>query len=161
VHVFVQLRVLDGSEGDKRVHGVVSDGSPSPDHDRSRMRAMRHTRLGKPFPQLLRISFALVGLSMGLLSGLLDGWLHGWGLPILVAATAVVIPATYYRSQWRHAWFWMVIAPLVVLQAPMLIVSKPLMDQLKFVSLVGFAILDASLVVVAVNWMSPKSHEND
>jgi phosphatidylserine synthase len=90
---------------------------------------------------------------MGLLSGLLDGWLHGWGLPILVAATAVVIPATYYRSQWHHAWFWMVIV--------MLIVSKPLMDQLKFVSLVGFAILDASLVVVAVNWMSPKSHEND
>lgn len=122
---------------------------------------MKERRLGKPISRLFRVALVIVGLSMGLLSAWLNGRLHGWGLPTLTAAAGVVIPTIYYRPQWRHRWFWLVVIPIAVLQVPMIIVAKPLMDQLKFVALTVFAILDGCLVAVVVNWVSPKSQEGD
>jgi hypothetical protein len=67
----------------------------------------------------------------------------------------------YYRPQWRHRWFWLVIAPIVCLQVPMLMFAKNWVNRLTFVGFMGFAMLDFALTITAVNWISPKSQENN
>jgi hypothetical protein len=122
---------------------------------------MREGRLGAPIPKSVRIAMLAVALVVGLLSAAFDSSLHGWGLPILAGAVGVGLPVVYYRPQWRHRWFWLVISPIVCLQVPMLMFAKSWVNRLTFVGFMAFAMMDFVLTITAVNWISPTSQEGD
>lgn len=98
----------------------------------------------------------VVGIPVGLLLGFFSDSLRGWGLPGAIAGAAIVIPVLKYRRYWHDAWFWMTMLGMSVLQVPLVILARPLMDQLKFAFNILFATVDVFLVAVAVNLIRPK-----
>jgi hypothetical protein len=98
----------------------------------------------------------MLGILVVFLSFFNDPLFHGWGLPAGVAVAAIGIPLFMYRSYWQGTWFWLTLLALLVLQVPLVIACRPLMDQLKFGFNILFATLDVFLVAIAVNWVRPK-----
>jgi hypothetical protein len=93
------------------------------------------------------------------------GWfshaLGGWGLPAAVAAAAIAGPTLKYRRYWHRAWFWLTILGMSIIQVPLVVLARPVMDQLKFGFYVLFVTVDAFLVAVAVNWIRPRDDQDD
>jgi hypothetical protein len=97
----------------------------------------------------------VLGITASLL-GFFSEALGGWGVPALVGGAAVVIPTLKYQRYWHGRWFWLTMLALSVFQVPFVILSRPLMDQLKLGSNILFVTLDAFLVAVVVNWVRSK-----
>jgi hypothetical protein len=107
------------------------------------------------FPWPIRlIIFACAGLL-----GLLNHFLHDWGIPASVAAAAILVPLFGYRTFWHRPWFWSTMLALSVLQVPLVIAARPLMDQFRFAFNLLFGLTDCLLVVIVVRWVAPKAQE--
>jgi hypothetical protein len=102
----------------------------------------------------------VLGIGGGLL-GFFSHALGGWGLPSAIAAAAVVVPTLKYRRYWRGTWFWMTILAMAVLQAPLVITTRPLMDRYGFGFNIVLATIDGILVVIAVNWVRPEESDDE
>jgi len=93
---------------------------------------------------------------IGLFLGFFSQRLGGWGLPAGVAALAVAIPVLKYKRYWRGAWFWITVSVVSLIQIPLVLVTRPLMDRFKFGFNILFATVDAIAVILVVNWVRPK-----
>jgi hypothetical protein len=92
----------------------------------------------------------------GALLGFFSDYLRGWDLPAGMACAAIVVPTFKYRRYWHARWFWSVIAGVLIIQVPLLILVRPLMERLKFGFNLLFVSLDAMLLIFIVNWVRPK-----
>jgi hypothetical protein len=125
---------------------------------RNRLRASTtEGRLGKPIPRSVHVVLVVFGVAMGIL----NIWFQGWGFAILAGAAPIGVAVVYYRPLWSRRWFWLVLSILTVLQIPLVVIAKPLMDQLKFLFLLGFVIVDFFFVAVVINVGFPKTQETD
>jgi hypothetical protein len=104
-----------------------------------------------PRPAWIVICFA------ALMLGLFNEALGGWGLPAGVAGAAIAIPILKYQRYWGGAWFWFSMLALSVFQVPLVILFRPMMDQLKFGFNIVFVTLDAFIVALVINWVRPKN----
>jgi len=89
-------------------------------------------------------------LLLALLLGFFDHALH-WGRGPFAAGLAMVIPIIGFRDFWNSGRFWITIALLGVLQVPLVMGVRPLMEQLKFPFMLTFGILDCALMIAAVS----------
>ena len=96
-----------------------------------------------------------------LVLGLLDHWLSGWGVPIAVGGGVIGISIIVFRRFWSGSWFWLTIAAMTALQVPLMILARPLMAQFNIVFLLPLAMVDAFLIALVVNWMSPKNAQRE
>jgi hypothetical protein len=85
------------------------------------------------------------------LLGLFNHDLH-WGRGPFAAGVAMVLPIIYFRDLWNEVRFWIVILLLGVIQIPVVIGVRGLMEELKFPFMLAFGILDCTLVGVVVSW---------
>ena len=70
------------------------------------------------------ILFSAVGIA-----GFFDHAFAAWGAPITVAAIALFLPVLYWREFWDQIWFWITMALLAAIQAPLVIVMRPLIEE--------------------------------
>ena len=91
-------------------------------------------------------------LLLALLLGFFDHVLH-WGRGPFAAGLAMIIPIIGFRDFWNSGRFWVTIVLLGVLQVPLVIGVKPLMEQLKFPFMFTFGMLDCALVALAISWV--------
>ena len=101
----------------------------------------------------------ILGVPVAILLGFYSHALGGWGLPGAIAAAAILIPVAKYQRYWRSVWFWATMTGMAVLQIPLVILARPLMDQLKFAFNIAFATVDVFLVAIAVNFVRPKDDD--
>jgi hypothetical protein len=97
--------------------------------------------------QSLRIPLLVLVFLLGLLD---RAFLH-WGRGPLAAGVAMVIPIIYFRDLWTEVRFWIVILLVGVIQIPVVIGVRGLMEKLKFPFMLAFGILDCTLVAVVVS----------
>lgn len=91
-------------------------------------------------------------LLLALLVGFFGGALH-WGTSPLAAAAAMIIPIIGFRDFWNEGKFWITVLLLGAAQVPLVILLRPLIDQLKFPFMFTFGIFDCVLVVLAISWV--------
>jgi hypothetical protein len=65
---------------------------------------------------------------LGLLLGFFDHSLH-WGRAVFAAGVAMVFPIIGFRDFWTDGRFWITVILLGVLQVPLVIAVRPLMEQ--------------------------------
>ena len=94
-----------------------------------------------------------------LLVGFFNDALGGWGLPSAIAAGVILLPILQYKRYWRDGWFWLTLAALSLAQVPLIILSRPLMEQFRFGFNLVFGVADLFLVVLIINWVSPARKE--
>jgi hypothetical protein len=97
---------------------------------------------------------AVIGV-VAVLLGFFSHDLAGWGVPAGVASAAIVIPILMKRRYWRETWFWMTMLAMSVLQIPLIILARPLMDQMKFAFNIVFGTADVFVVAAALNFVCP------
>lgn len=94
-----------------------------------------------------------------LLLGFFNEALRGWGLPSAIAAGVILLPILQYKRYWRDGWFWLTLAALSVAQVPIIILSRPLMEQFRFGFNLVFGVANLFLVVLIISWVSPAQNE--
>jgi hypothetical protein len=105
-----------------------------------------------PISWPLRIVLATIAV----LLGWFNHALRGWGLPAGVAGAVILLPTLKYQRYWSETWFWTTMLAFSTLQVPLVILARPLMDELKFGFNLLFATIDIFFVAVVVNWVRPK-----
>jgi hypothetical protein len=82
------------------------------------------------------------------LLGLLGHAMSGWGEPIAMAAAAVVVPVflLQFRKFWGQTRFWITVSFLAVVQVPLVVATRPLIQQAGSFYMLGFGILDMMMV---------------
>jgi len=86
------------------------------------------------------------------LLGFFDHAIH-WGRAPIAAGLAMIIPILGFRDYWGEVRFWITIAVLGVLQVPLGIGVRPLMEQLKFPFMLTFGIIDCAVMVALISWV--------
>jgi len=71
----------------------------------------------------------------------------------------MIIPLVGFRDFWNSGKFWMTVVLLGVLQVPLVIAVKPLMERLKFPFMFTFGMLDCALVALAISWVCTERGE--
>jgi len=104
-----------------------------------------------PIPWPAAVTLGICAVLLGFFSDSLGGW----GLTIGAASIAVVVPVLKYRRYWHSAWFWRVTLAMSVLQVPLVILVRSLVDRYKFGFNLIFASLDGVLVILTVNLVRP------
>lgn len=94
-----------------------------------------------------------------LLLGFFNEALAGWGLPSAIAAGVILLPILQYKRYWCDGWFWLTLAALSLAQVPLIIFTRPLMEQFRFGFNLVFGVADLFLVVLIINWVSPAQRE--
>ena len=94
---------------------------------------------------------ALILMAIGLS---LEHLVPGISRLIGAAGGAVILTMIAKHRYWQFRWFWITFALLVILQVPLMILIKPLMDYLKFffmwlVAIIDFAAMGLVIEVVA------------
>ncbi len=81
---------------------------------------------------------------------------YDWTSSIATAAGSLIFPAViYYRKVGKHNRFWETLSLLTILQVPLVIAARPLVEQFRFVFLLAFGFGDCVLVAFVLNWMCP------
>ena|SRR3989442_4548090 len=91
-------------------------------------------------------------LVLVLLLGFFDHTLH-WGRAPFAAGLAMVIPIIGFRDFWNEGRFWITVVLLGLVQVPLVIEVRPLMERLKFPFMFTFGIFDCVLVALAISWV--------
>jgi hypothetical protein len=97
----------------------------------------------------------IVLATIAVLLGWFNHSLGGWGLPAGVVGAVILLPTLKYRRYWGETWFWLTMLALSILQVPLVILVRPLMDELKFGFNLLFGTIDIFFVAVVVNWVRP------
>jgi len=90
----------------------------------------------------------VLALLLGFLGGALD-----WNSAPFAAGVAITIPIIGFRDFWAEWRFWITIVIIGAFQVPLVILVRPLVEQLKFPFLFTFGIFDCVLVVLGVSWV--------
>lgn len=72
-------------------------------------------------------------------------------MPAAIAGLPVVLPALKYQRYWRAKWFWFTMVGLSLVQVPLVVLARPLMERFRFGFNILFATLDLLFVIVVVN----------
>lgn len=111
---------------------------------------MNETRIMQRKPWWLSV----LAIGIGTLAGL--GCIrfgYGWGASIGGAAFSLVFPAIlYYRKRGKRHRFWETVTLLAILQVPLVIAARPLVEQFRFILLLAFGFGDCVLVAFVLNW---------
>jgi hypothetical protein len=76
------------------------------------------------------------------------------GCSIGAAAGGLIFPAIiYYRKVGEPYRFWMTVTLLTIVQIPLVIAARLLVEQFRFVFMLVFAVGDCVFVALALNWM--------
>jgi hypothetical protein len=118
-------------------------------HSPTNMHAEKQTN---PMPWSTRVLLTALALFLGFFSHALGGW----GLPVGVVGAAILIPVLKYQRFWHRLWFWLTIIALSILQVPLVILTRPLMDEFKLGFNLLLATVDGIFVILVVNWIRPK-----
>jgi hypothetical protein len=116
------------------------------------IKTMENEKQTNPLAWSIKVVLSVAAVLLGYFSHAMGGW----GLPTAVAGAAIVLPILKYKQYWDGLWFWMTILAMSAIQVPLVILFRPVMDQLKFGFNILFATVDVFLVAVAVNWVRPK-----
>jgi uncharacterized membrane protein YhhN len=95
-------------------------------------------------------------LVVGGLLGFLDHSLH-WGRAVFAAGVAMLIPIIGFRDFWKDFRFWVTVVLLGIFQVPLVILLRPLADELKFPFMLVFGILDCMVVALVISWICSQS----
>jgi hypothetical protein len=87
-----------------------------------------------------RVYVAAVVLSV--LGILFDRKFPGLSRSLGSAGAAILGIIVVKRRYWHYSWFWLTFAALIIVQLPLILLTKPLMDYLKFVFMWIFALVD-------------------
>jgi hypothetical protein len=98
-------------------------------------------------------------LSLALLAGFFEHALGAWAGPIAMAAIAVVVPILLFRRFWDRTWFWVTAVLLGVVQVPLVVAVRPLIQQARSYYMLCFVIIDGLLVIAVISLVSPKSND--
>jgi hypothetical protein len=85
-------------------------------------------------------------LACALILGFLSEPLH-WARAPLAAGVAILLPIIGYRDFWHDAKFWITVALLAVVQAPLVMYVSPTMEQYKFPFMLAFGVADTLGVI--------------
>jgi hypothetical protein len=80
---------------------------------------------------------------------------YGWGASIGAAALGLIFPTIFcYRKPGKRPHrFWQAVTLLTILQIPLVIAARPLVEQFRFIFLLAFGFGDCVLVAFVLNWM--------
>ena len=88
-------------------------------------------------------------LAVAFLLGVFDHALH-WGGVSLAAAVAIIVPTIGFRAFWNAWKFWVSLAAFALLQIPLVLVLRPLVERSGFPMLYAFGILDCAFVITGL-----------
>lgn len=90
-------------------------------------------------------------LFLALLAGFFDHAMSGWGRTLTMAAAAIVVPVLLlqHRRFWSQSRFWITVSLLALLQWPLAIATRPLIEKASSLNMLAFGTIDG-LVVIAV-----------
>ncbi len=72
----------------------------------------------------------------------------------------MAVPIIGFRDFWNEGRFWITIVLLGVSQVPLVILVRPLMEQMRFPFMFAFGVLDCALMVTAVSWVCSQRSED-
>ena len=102
-----------------------------------------------------KIALRFLAIGIGVLAFLCSiRFGYGWGASIGAAALALIFPVIfYYRKPGKRHRFLETVTLLTILQIPLVIAARPLVEQFRFIFLLAFGFGDCMLVAFALNWM--------
>jgi len=98
-------------------------------------------------------------LSLALLAGFFEHALGAWAGPSAMAAIALVVPILLFRRFWSQTWFWLTAVLLGVIQIPIVVAVRPLIQQARSYYMLCFVMIDGLLVIAVISLLSPKSND--
>ena len=75
---------------------------------------------------------------------------YGWAGGVLMAGAALTIPLLQFRKLWSQGRFWITLLLLAALQAPLIILIRPVFERLRAFSLLAFGIGDGLFVIYSI-----------
>jgi hypothetical protein len=91
-------------------------------------------------------------LLLALLIGLFEHRLN-WGRGAFSSGLAMTIPIIGYRDFWNQGQSWVTVMLLGVIQVPLVIALRPVMEQFGFPVMFAFAAVDCALIATAISWV--------
>lgn len=78
----------------------------------------------------------------------------GWSGSIAAAAAALLFPAIiYYRKTEKRERFWVTVTLLAIIQVPLVIAVRPVVERFGLFLTLAFGALDCLLVAFAITWV--------
>jgi hypothetical protein len=104
--------------------------------------------LWRPGRRTKMIALVIGGLFALLSIARPDG--YGWMGAVLMSGAALILPVLQFRTLWSEARFWVVTALLMVVQIPLVIAVRPLVERLRAAFLLAFGIGDGLFVILMI-----------
>ncbi len=89
-------------------------------------------------------------LVLALLLGVVGGALN-WNSAPFAAGVAMIIPVIGFRDFWKEGKFWLTVLLMAAAQVPLVILVRPLIQQLKFPFMLTFGVFDCVLVTFVIS----------
>jgi hypothetical protein len=93
---------------------------------------------------------------LALLAGFFEHALGGWAGPTVMALIAVIVPVLLLRTFWNQAWFWVTATLLALLQLPIVLAVRPLIERARSFYMLTFGIADGLLVITLLALACPE-----
>lgn len=101
-----------------------------------------------------------MALALGVIGVLFERLVPGISRSIGSAGGAVFGIIIVKRRYWQYRWFWITFTVLVILQFPLMLLTKPLMDYLKFGFIWVSAVADLFAMSFAIEVMAGHFEES-
>jgi hypothetical protein len=81
---------------------------------------------------------------------------------VLMSGAALIVPALQFRRLWNEGRFWIAAALLTVIQIPLVIAVRPLVERFRAAFLLAFGIGDGLFVILMIVLLcsSPNAKDN-
>jgi hypothetical protein len=90
-----------------------------------------------------------------------EHWAPGWSRPIGACIAAVGSALIVKRRYWGFTWFWIVVFFLAVAQVPIIIITKPWMDLLKYLFMSLLTLVDLFLLSFVIELVAARFASNN
>jgi hypothetical protein len=87
-------------------------------------------------------------------------WLPGFYWSVLAVSVAIGVVVLRFWAFSRRRWFWMVMAPMIILQAPLVIAVNEAAKRYKGLFSFFVALADITVMNIAVRWVSPELRQD-
>ena len=75
-----------------------------------------------------------------------------------MAAVAVLVPILLFRRFWKQTWFWTTALVLGLVQVPIVVAVRPLIEQARSFYMLTFVMVDGLLVITVISLVCPRSN---
>jgi hypothetical protein len=99
--------------------------------------------------RIYAVALILVGIGV-----VVDRQVPGISRSLGSSGAAVLGIIIVKRRYWHYRWFWITFTVLFILQFPLILLTKPLMDYLKFVFMWIFALVDLFAMSLAIEFIA-------